>query len=58
MTLTATDRGLRRSTMTFAYEATPEARGDRRALALVAALRYRKLLTEALAQATLEGRTR
>ena len=58
MTLTGSDRGLRRSTMTFAYEATAGARDDSAALALVAALRYRKLLTEALAQATFEGRTR
>jgi len=56
LVLTDRDRGLRRSTLTFAYEAHAE--GDQRALALVAALRYRKLLSEALAQATHEARTR
>lgn len=58
LTLTGSDRGLRRSTTTFDYETGAEAEGDLRALALVAALRYRKLLTEALAQAAHEGRTR
>ena len=58
LTQTGSDRGLRRSTTTFDYQTEAEAEGDLRALALVAALRYRKLLTEALAQATHEGRTR
>lgn len=57
LTRTGSDRGLRRSTMTFGYEAEAGAVGDLGVLALVAALRYRKLLTEALAQATHEART-
>ena len=58
LTLTGSDRGLRRSTTTFDYATEAEAEDDLRALAFVAAVRYRKLLTEALAQATHEGRTR
>lgn len=57
LTPTGRDRGVRRSTMTYAYQAGAGATGDLGALALVAALRYRKLLTEALAQATHEART-
>jgi hypothetical protein len=58
LTQTDSDRGLRRSTLTYGYEPDPALAGDLRMLVLAAALRYRKLLTEAIDQAAHEGRTR
>lgn len=50
MTLSDKTSGLRRSTMTFDYELGPEVTAEHRPLLLVAALRYRKLLTEGVGQ--------